>query len=104
MNKFILTLFLAILFMGCKQEPLSEIAAQTFHYNHQIVEEHKLAPRASFFNFESPDISEKENSNRFLSLNGNWKFNWVKDPKQRPTTFQNIDFLGPGWGEVFIFI
>ena len=97
MNKFILTLFLAILFMGCKQEPLSEIAAQTFHYNHQIVEEHKLAPRASFFNFESPDISEKENSNRFLSLNGNWKFNWVKDPKQRPTTFQNIDFDDSNW-------
>lgn len=83
--------------MGCKQEPLSEIAAQTFHYNHQIVEEHKLAPRASFFNFESPDISEKENSNRFLSLNGNWKFNWVKDPKQRPTTFQNIDFDDSNW-------
>ena len=83
--------------MGCKQEPLSEISLQTFHYNHQIVEEHKLAPRASFFNFESPDISEKENSNRFLNLNGDWKFNWVKDPKQRPTTFQNTDFDDSSW-------
>ena len=97
MNKLILTLFLTILIIGCKQEPLPEIAAQTFHYNHQLFEEHKLAPRASFFNFESPDISEKENSNRYINLNGDWKFNWVKDPKQRPTTFQNIDFDDSDW-------
>ena len=97
MNELNLTLFSTILLIGCKQEPLSEISAQIFHYNHQIVEEHKLAPRASFFNFESPDISEKENSNRFLNLNGDWKFNWVKDPKQRPTTFQNTDFDDSSW-------
>ncbi len=97
MNKLFLTLFLAILFMGCKQEPLPEIANQTFHYNQQIFEENKLPPRASFFNFESPDVSEKENSKRFLSLNGNWKFNWVKDPKRRPTTFQNVDYDDSNW-------
>ncbi len=97
MKKLILTLFLAILFIGCKQEPLTNIAEQTFHYNHEIFEEHKLAPRASFFNFESDVISEKENSKRFLSLNGDWNFHWVKDPKQRPTTFQNKEYDDSDW-------
>lgn len=54
-------------------------------------------PRASFFAFENPDISKKENSKRFLNLNGNWKFNWVKDPEKRPTTFQNIDYNDSDW-------
>ena len=86
-----------IIVTSCKQESLPEVAEQTFHYNHEIFEENKLAPRASFFNFENLDISEKENSKRFLSLNGDWKFNWVKDPKQRPTTFQHKNYDDTDW-------
>jgi beta-galactosidase len=86
-----------LLFSGCQQKELSKIAEQTFHYNHQIFEENKLAPRASFFAFENPDVSEKENSKRFLSLNGDWNFHWVKDPKQRPTNFQNVDYNDSDW-------
>ncbi len=97
MNKYILSLFLAFLFIECKQESLPEIATQIFHYNHEIFEEYKLDPRASFFNFESPDISEKENSKRFLSLNGDWKFNWVKNLKKRPTTFQHKNYDDANW-------
>ena len=82
---------------SCNKKPLEAVSAQKNHYNHQIFEENKLAPRASFFAFENTDISKKENSKRFLSLNGNWKFNWVKDPKKRPTTFQNIDFDDSDW-------
>jgi beta-galactosidase len=92
--------FLILLIIGiysCKQKSLEEIPEQTFHYNHQLFEEHKLAPRATFFGFEAEGISKKENSNRFLSLNGNWKFQFVKDPKQRPTTFQHIDFDDSDW-------
>ncbi|WP_299522129.1 glycoside hydrolase family 2 TIM barrel-domain containing protein [uncultured Lutibacter sp.] len=76
---------------------MKPILEQTYHYNHEIFEENKLFPRATFFGFESDDISEKEDSNRFLNLNGDWKFNWVKDPKQRPTTFQNIKFNDSDW-------
>jgi beta-galactosidase len=92
----ILCCFVSV-FTNCKQKDLSPIKAQNNHYNHQIFEENKLAPRASFFAFENSDISDKENSKRFLNLNGNWKFNWVKDPKSRPTTFQNIDFDDADW-------
>ena len=59
--------------------------------------ENKLPPRATYFGFESARISEKENSKRFLSLNGDWKFHWVKDPKQRPSTFQYIRYDDSDW-------
>ena len=95
--KTILIVSLFSLFFSCKQEQLKPITQQENHFNHQIFEENKLAPRASFFAFESPNISKKENSNRFFNLNGNWKFNWVKDPKKRPTTFQNIEFDDSDW-------
>ncbi len=83
--------------LGCKQTPLPEVAEQTFHYNHKIFEDNKLPPRATYFGFESSEILKKENSKRFLNLNGDWKFNWVKDPKQRPITFQNTDFNDTDW-------
>lgn len=91
----ILSLFL--LFSSCQQKELKLIAEQTYHYNHQIFEENKLAPRASFFAFENSKIIKKENSKRFLSLNGQWKFDWVKDPKKRPTTFHNEGYDDSDW-------
>lgn len=92
-----LLLLLLISLWGCQQAPLSEVATQTYHFNHQIFEEHKLPPRASFFGYESATITEKENSKRFLNVNGDWKFHWVKNPTQRPTTFQHADFDDRDW-------
>ena len=90
-------LFLVI---SCKQEPLQEVAEQTYHYNHKKFEENKLAPRATFFASEDRNIDEKENSKRFMSLNGDWKFHWTKDPKQRPTAFQNESFDDSDWTNI----
>ena len=95
-----LKLFSAIVLfivLGCKNAPLLEVPEQTSHFNHEVFEDHKLPPRATYFAFESADLKEKENSKRFLSLNGPWKFNWVKDPKTRPTTFQNVNFDDSDW-------
>jgi len=46
--------------------------------------------RADFFGYESQAKAEqmqKESSARFLSLEGNWKFNWVKDHNLAPANF-----------------
>ena len=96
-NKILSIVCVAFLFSNCQQKELSSIAKQTYHYNHQIFEENKLVPRATFFAFENPNISEKENSKRFISLNGEWNFHWVKDPKQRPTTFQHEEYDDSEW-------
>lgn len=85
---------------SCLQKPMPEVASQMNHFNEKIFEENKLPPRATFFGFESDSISNKEESKRFISLNGIWKFNWVKDPKQRPTTFQNPDFDDSKWDSI----
>lgn len=88
---------IAIILTNCKQKDLLPVATQKNHYNHKIFEENKLAPRASFFAFENPEISDKKDSKWYFDLNGEWKFNWVKNPKKRPTTFQNIDFNDSDW-------
>lgn len=88
-----------ILVYGCQQKSLESVAEQTYHYNHKIFEDNKLPPRATFFASEESDI-KKENSKRFMSLNGAWKFHWVKDPNQRPVTFQNIQFDDSDWSTI----
>jgi beta-galactosidase len=100
-SAFILSLFLLVL-ASCKQVVLPVVAEQVNHYNHKIFEENKLPPRASFFGFESEKVSAKESSSRFLSLNGDWKFHFVKDPGQRPTTFQNINFDDSEWSTILV--
>ena len=41
---------------------------------------------ADFFAYSSMEEVEKgaENSSNYLSINGQWKFNWAKDADQRP--------------------
>lgn len=97
MKKLLIILITSLLLIGCKQEEFAIVPEQTFHFNHKIFEENKLTPRASFFNFETPDVYQIEKSKRFLSLNGDWKFNWVKDPKQRPSTFHNEKYDDSDW-------
>ncbi len=92
----LLVVFVSVLY-SCRQEPLPEVPVQANHYNHKIFEENKLPPRATFFAFETDSVSDMVNSTRFLSLNGDWKFHFVKDPKQRPTTFHNISFDDSDW-------
>lgn len=81
----------------CKRHILTPVPEQLNHFNHQIFEENKLPARSSYFGYEKLQVSEKENSKRFMSLNGDWKFNWVRDPKQRPTTFQHLEFDDSDW-------
>ncbi len=85
-----------LLFSRC-QSPMPEVPEQRNHFNHEIFEEHKLPPRASFFAFEAQNLDKKEQSERFMSLNGNWKFHWVKSPKKRPKNFHNVAFDDSDW-------
>lgn len=96
----ILFILLLSAITSCNKEPPSKVAEQVNHFNHEIFEENKLPPRATFFALESPEIGAKESSRRYLNLNGDWKFNFVKDPKQRPTTFQNTDFDDSAWNTI----
>ncbi|RYG17740.1 MAG: glycoside hydrolase family 2, partial [Chitinophagaceae bacterium] len=66
----------------------------------QIVSVNRLPMRASAYTFESRNLAEKgdkEKSAFFISLNGSWKFNWVKDPRKRPTDFYQTSFDDSNW-------
>ncbi|MCU7552580.1 glycoside hydrolase family 2, partial [Chitinophagaceae bacterium LB-8] len=68
----------------------------------EIVSVNRLPMRASAFAFENRSLAEtrqKERSAYFISLNGQWKFNWVQDPRQRPMDFYRKDFNDAGWKE-----
>ncbi|MCQ2149893.1 MAG: DUF4981 domain-containing protein [Bacteroidales bacterium] len=43
---------------------------------------------------------ETPRSEDYLSLNGNWKFNWVKEPSLRPTGFFKDGYDVSGWDEI----
>jgi len=52
--------------------------------------------------FESLDgaLGKWEDSPHYKSLNGNWKFNWVKAPSERPENFYKEDFKIDNWEEI----
>ncbi len=63
----------------------------------------KEMPKARFFTFQDMESARKvlpENSQYWKSLDGNWKFNWVKEPSLRPTDFFKPNFDVSGWDEI----
>ncbi len=77
--------------------------AQEFHSDHRVFGINKLDPRADFFSFERSDLAksgEKEESSRYLSLNGMWKFLWVRAPKDRPSDFYKTNLDDSHWKEI----
>ena len=55
---------------------------------------------ASFFAYENAELAlrgEKKRFGRFLSLNGDWRFTWVKDADERPTDFYRMDYNDGHW-------
>ncbi len=66
----------------------------------ELVAENRMPMRNSAFSFENMELAkqhDREKSSRFFSLNGIWKFNWVKDPNKRPQNFYEINFNDSQW-------
>ena len=59
------------------------------------------ARRAHFFAFENEDKAkgDKSQSERFLSMEGIWKFNFVKDHQNAPKDFFTLKFDDSKWGD-----
>lgn len=70
------------------------------HNDHTVFEVNKLNPHTDFFAFKTEALSReesKEASSRYLSLNGTWKFHWVRSPKDRIENFYEISFDDSHW-------
>jgi beta-galactosidase len=71
--------------------------------NPKVFEINKEAPHATLFPYESKELAltnNKNNSNYYQSLNGNWKFNWVRKPADRPMDFYKPDYDDSRWGTI----
>ena len=63
----------------------------------------RMPMHAAYFAYESPEAAQagdKALSERFVTLNGNWKFNWVRNADQRPTDFFHVGFNDKGWNNM----
>lgn len=54
----------------------------------------------AYKNAESALKGCKASSENFMTLNGDWKFFWVKDADQRPTDFYKADYNDKGWANM----
>ena len=63
----------------------------------------KEQPRATFYPFASVENALKvlpEYSEYWMSLDGKWKFNWVKEPSLRPADFFKPGFDATAWDDI----
>jgi len=91
--KYIATTFPILLFFSFGY-------AQNEYQNHEIFAINKEAPHPQLFPFSNERtalLNEKENSPWFQSLNGFWKFHWVKNPNDRPKDFYAENFEDSDW-------
>ncbi len=65
-----------------------------------VVQVNKEAPHATLFPYESKALAKankKADSRYYQLLNGQWKFNWVSKPADRPADFYKTDFDDSAW-------
>ncbi|WP_418182711.1 glycoside hydrolase family 2 TIM barrel-domain containing protein [Algibacter sp. PT7-4] len=68
--------------------------------NEQVIEENKMEAHASFTSFTSVNNALQNNVYYYQLLDGLWKFNWVKNPKDRPVTFMNVTENVSHWDDI----
>ena len=68
-----------------------------------ILQVNREAPRATMMVYPSKKAAmayDRTTSPWFQSLNGDWKFNWVRSPKERPVDFYRVGFDDREWDSI----
>ncbi len=69
--------------------------------NPGVVGRNKERPHATFIPFPDMESAIRGGASPFLrSLNGTWKFNWVRQPAGRPVDFYREDFDVSSWSDI----
>ena len=88
----------ATIFTLAQQQPLPEWQSQ------YAVGLNKLAPHTYVWPYANASDIEKpgghEQSPFYMSLNGKWKFHWVKNPDNRPKDFYQPSYYTGGWADI----
>ena len=81
----------------------NKVSAPTFTEWHDLQVNHvnKFPAHTAYFAYENEKAAmdgKYTSSENFLSIDGKWKFNWVKDADMRPTDFFAEKFDDSSWG------
>lgn len=100
MNKFLLGCIAFISAVSLQAQTIPEWE------NPEIFQINREQPTATIYRHASEDAALKaeasEGSPFYQSLNGKWKFFWVKKPAERPQYFFRDDFSVKGWSDITV--
>ena len=95
MRKLLLTLFLGATSLQ------GAVAQKSYAWNTpELNQQNREQRRANFFAYENVNLAEqgdKSKSARYLSMEGTWKFNFVKNHQDAPKDFFRTDFNDKDW-------
>lgn len=94
-----------LLFTGVMAALAVSAAAQTFKewQDPQVNAVNRNPMHTNYFAYESDQaavLGIKEQSANFMTMNGTWKFNWVRNADARPTDFWKVGFNDKGWDDL----
>ena len=78
-------------------------ATSNMEWQNQKINQINRAPMHSdYFAFRNDEEiiaceGRREQSENYMTLNGQWRFNWVKDAESRPMDFYQVGFNDKGW-------
>ncbi|MDH6389098.1 beta-galactosidase [Parabacteroides sp. PFB2-12] len=90
-----------LLLCGCSLLAVTTFAQKNEWLDPTVNQVNRAPMHTNYFAYESAEAARKgckESSENFMTLNGVWKFNWVKDADLRPTDFFKTGFDDKGWG------
>lgn len=107
-------MFVCLFFVSCNQDiqntPSSELVKAPKVWlkddwqNPQVIQINKLPARATSYSFA--DVSSAKTYDRqaskLISLNGQWKFNYVDDAASRPSSFYQAGFDRSSWSDIAV--
>ena len=65
--------------------------------------DNRMTSVADFFAYENQELAVKgfkNQSKRYLSIEGNWKFKWVRNANERPEGFQALNYDDSNWDQM----
>ena len=96
--KFLYLALLGALALSSQGTALAQDASRW--HNVDVNEQNREPRRAAFFAYETQDKAqsfEKKGSANYLSMEGMWKFNFVKDHNKRPANFFAANYDDSSW-------
>lgn len=95
-----LLLVLVLLFSGILPTHAQEQPEWQSQY---AIGKNKIKPHSYIWPYDN-DLAitnrDHESSKYYKSLNGQWKFNWTRDPDKRPKAFYQPDYYVGGWANI----